>query len=101
MWRSFAIVNFSFSICSAQDFASFSARRSARFRRNYPLLRSGQRFALRRESSARSRKRGRERIGSAWHAGSIHNMSRLAARYPAACGRHVCCGMRQSMPSSR
>jgi len=44
-------------------------RRSARLRCLRTLLRSSQRFALRRDGSARSRKRGRERIGSAWHAG--------------------------------
>jgi len=45
------------------------SRCSTRLRDNRALLRSGQRFALRRDGSARSRKRGRERIGPAWHAG--------------------------------
>ena len=27
-------------------------------------------------------------------------VSQLVAPYPTACGRHVCCGLRQSMPSS-
>src|SRR5215831_520366 len=55
------------------------------------LLRRSQRFALRRDGSERSRKRGRKRIGSTWHAGDadttppamrtkIRNMSRLVAR---------------------
>jgi len=51
-----------------QDRAAFSAA-AARLRCLRTLLRSSQRFALRRDGSARSRKRGRERIGSAWHAG--------------------------------
>jgi hypothetical protein len=44
------------------------SRRSARFRCLRALVCSGQRFALRRDRSACSRKRGRKRIGSAWHA---------------------------------
>lgn len=45
-------------------------RSSAGFGRDRALLSGGQRLALRRNGGARSGKRDRERIGSAWHAGN-------------------------------
>ena len=102
--RSLAIGNFICSISSARAFASASAFCAFTFaaRRAAPR-RSGSRSRRKvvgSESAVRVTPTIESRIRSQ-RAANAPNESTVAFNYPAACGRHVRCGARQSMPSSR
>jgi hypothetical protein len=111
-WRSLAIVNFSFSINNACDLASLSAaaaRASAAIVRVCAAASASRCTAMVARAAAsvvgsESDWRGTLEMLTQlrWQrAPNPHYESIGRAFYPAACGRHVCCGMRQSMPSSR
>ena len=69
------------------------------------------RRALSQDHRVRRGEVGGQRFGGHRHAQSIqigvmayrvtHPLKSIGRGYPAACGRHVCCGIRQSIPSSR
>jgi hypothetical protein len=91
------IVSLSFSIVNVRAWASASAaKRAARSDRNMAfrvITSSG------RESSALIERRESQYAGAVWTDDRAIDSNRCDQ--PAACGRHVYCGIRQSMPSSR